>query len=320
MLFFVLFCNRYPAITSSWTTTFTVQPPSVDIVYLEHVVVNMSLAIHNYGVGYNVDDFETEANYALDADELYRWLEDPHPRRGNIKIELTSPHGTVSTLLPYRKYDFVNEEGYSDWPFMSVQHWGENPIGTWTLKVTFKSSLGAWVTASGVSMTLHGPTAIPQSVSAIPAACDSACARKCSGSRSSDCDGCKDYRVASTLECVSVCPNTTYAHNKYCLSKSLSYLVLIAVMMHVLIIHLQLVLVNQTTTSSIQVYFTVHHNLLLVYWSLELHMGLVISCHDIITGGGGSMFFSGCGIELTTLVYFWGKVTQITCPPTIIIQ
>lgn len=196
------------------------QQQYVDIVYLEHVVVNMTLVLHNYGVGYDVDDFEIESSY-LDSDDLYQWLEDPHPRRGDMKIELTSPQGTVSTLLPYRNYDFVNKEGYSDWPFMSVQHWGENPVGMWTLKVTFRTSSSAWVTASGISMTLHGTATVPVSVSAIPTACDSACARSCSGDESSDCDGCKDYRIASTLECVSACPNTTYVHNKYCLSKSL---------------------------------------------------------------------------------------------------
>ena len=194
----------------------------VDIIYLEHVVVNMTLALYNYGVGYDVNDFEIESS-KLDDDDLSQWLKDPHPRRGDIKIELTSPRGTVSTLLPYRNYDFVNEEGYSDWPFMSVQHWGENPVGTWTLKITFRSSSSAWVAASGISMILHGTATVPLSVLEIPATCDSACARSCSGRHSSDCDGCKHYRIASTLECVSTCPNTTYVHNKYCLSKSLSF-------------------------------------------------------------------------------------------------
>ena len=180
----------------------------------------MTLVVSGYNRGYDISDLDSEYYVATDNEEIYDWLEDPHPRRGDIKIELTSPQGTVSTLLPYRNYDFVNEEGYSNWPFMSVQHWGENPSGTWTLTVTFQSSSGL-VTASGISMTLHGTTTLPQSVSAIPRSCDPACARNCSGPQSSDCDACKDYRVASTLECVSTCPTATYVHNKYCLSKSL---------------------------------------------------------------------------------------------------
>ena len=87
--------------------------------------------------------------------DIYDWLEDSHPRRGDIKIELTSPQGTKSVLLPYRNYDFVNAEGYDDWPFMSVHFWGENPIGTWTLKITYKSTSG-YVSMSGLSMTLYG--------------------------------------------------------------------------------------------------------------------------------------------------------------------
>ena len=53
--------------------------------------------------------------------------------RGDIQVELVSPNGTKSILLPYRNYDFVNVEGYDSWPFMSVHYWGENPQGTWTI-------------------------------------------------------------------------------------------------------------------------------------------------------------------------------------------
>ena len=213
------YSNQYTIrASSSWTTTFNVATSSVRIAYLEHVIVNMTLTISDFNTGYDYSDLESEYYYFSSVDQYYHWLENSHPRRGDIKIQLTSPQGTVSTLLPYRNYDFVNEEGYSDWPFMSVQHWGEDPTGTWTLKVTFRSS-SAHVTASGVSMTLHGTSTVPESVSAIPSVCHSACARDCSGPYSSNCDACKDYRVASTLECVSVCPNATYVHNRYCLSK-----------------------------------------------------------------------------------------------------
>lgn len=203
-----------------WTTTFNVQSSSVGIVYLEHVVVNMTLTIHGYLRSYDVSDFQHEVDEASDVDEVYQWLQDPHPRRGDIKIQLTSPRGTTSTLLPYRNYDFVNDEGYSNWPFMSVQHWGEDPSGTWTLTVNFKSSDG-YIQASDVSMTLHGTPVVPSAVSAIPRSCDQACARNCSGPQPSDCDACRDYRVAATLECVSTCPSATYVHNRYCLSKPL---------------------------------------------------------------------------------------------------
>lgn len=196
------------------------QSSDIGIAYLEHIVVNMTLTIGGYSRGYDISDFEDEASIALDVDQLYEWLQDPHPRRGDIKIQLTSPQGTTSILLPYRNYDFINEDGYTNWPFMSVQHWGEDPSGTWTLTVNFKSSYG-YVQASSVAMTLHGTPTVPAAVLAIPRSCDQACARNCSGPQASDCDACSDYRVAATLECVSTCPSATYAHNKYCLSKSL---------------------------------------------------------------------------------------------------
>ena len=50
---------------------------------------------------------------------------------------------------------------------MSVHFWGENPIGTWTLKITYKSGSG-YVRMSGLSMTLHGTATIPTAVNSIP--------------------------------------------------------------------------------------------------------------------------------------------------------
>ena len=126
----------------------------------------MSLYVRGYPYysEFDYDDFyDAIYDYYNDIDRIYDWLQSPHPRRGDIKIELTSPHGTTSVLLPYRNYDFVNEEGYDDWPFMSVHFWGENPVGTWTLKITYKSGSG-YVTMSGLSMTLYGTATVPTAV------------------------------------------------------------------------------------------------------------------------------------------------------------
>ena len=165
------------------------------------------------------DLYDAIYEYYGDIDRIYDWLESPHARRGDIKIELTSPHGTTSVLLPYRNYDFVNDEGYDDWPFMSVHFWGENPIGTWTLKITYISYSG-YVSMSGLSMTLYGTATVPTAVSNIPTSCDPSCARGCSGSGPFACDSCQNYRVASTLECVEQCPNNTYAYKTYCYSSN----------------------------------------------------------------------------------------------------
>ena len=200
---------------SAISTTFRVTSSNANsISFLEHVVVSMSLSLHSYGTGYDYDDLDYEIEYGYG--DIYTWLASSHPKRGDIKIDLTSPQGTTSTLLPYRLYDFVNEDGYSNWPFMSVHHWGENPVGTWTLRVSFKSYSG-YVSMSGLRMDLYGTTVTPPAVAHIPTHCDSACRGRCSGTGSQNCDVCRQKRVTETLECVSSCPAGTHTYKNYCL-------------------------------------------------------------------------------------------------------
>ena len=57
-----------------------------------------------------------------------------YSRRGDLQLDLMSPSGTSSTLLPRRKDDY--QPGKLDaWHFLSVFYWGERPNGTWTLNV-----------------------------------------------------------------------------------------------------------------------------------------------------------------------------------------
>ena len=148
---------------------------------LEHIVLTLTLTLENYGTEYDYDDlydyiYDYYYNYydrSEDSEafkdfqnlkevakgntdrDVYDWLGDSHPKRGDIKVELVSPSGTKSTLLPYRRYDFINAEGYDNWPFMSLHYWGENPIGTWTMHVYFKSSYG-YVSVHVNSLELYG--------------------------------------------------------------------------------------------------------------------------------------------------------------------
>ncbi|KAH9813866.1 pheromone processing endoprotease [Melampsora americana] len=57
-----------------------------------------------------------------------------HGRRGNVRVTLTSPHGTVSILATHRRYDEA-DTGFPGWVFMTVKHWGEPAVGNWTLSV-----------------------------------------------------------------------------------------------------------------------------------------------------------------------------------------
>lgn len=54
--------------------------------------------------------------------------------RGNLRILLTSPMGTTSTLLFERPRDVV-KSNFDDWPFLSVHFWGEKADGRWTLQI-----------------------------------------------------------------------------------------------------------------------------------------------------------------------------------------
>ncbi|KAJ5206234.1 Proprotein convertase P [Penicillium cf. griseofulvum] len=57
-----------------------------------------------------------------------------HTRRGDISVEMHSPAGIVSYLSVAREKDDM-AVGYEDWTFMSVAHWGESPIGDWSIIV-----------------------------------------------------------------------------------------------------------------------------------------------------------------------------------------
>ncbi|XP_048877204.1 neuroendocrine convertase 1 isoform X1 [Brienomyrus brachyistius] len=58
-----------------------------------------------------------------------------YTRRGDLHITLTSPSGTSTVLLAERERD-TSSNGFKNWDFMSVHTWGEEPAGTWTLKIT----------------------------------------------------------------------------------------------------------------------------------------------------------------------------------------
>lgn len=62
-----------------------------------------------------------------------------HRRRGDLVIDLTSPQGTTSRLLAKRPQDDATY-GLDAWPFTSVEFWGENPQGEWTLKISDEKS------------------------------------------------------------------------------------------------------------------------------------------------------------------------------------
>ncbi len=60
-----------------------------------------------------------------------------HTARGNLKITLTSPSGSVSRLAEVHA---DSGDDFANWTFMTVRNWGENAAGTWRLKITDESN------------------------------------------------------------------------------------------------------------------------------------------------------------------------------------
>ena len=84
-----------------------------------------------------------EASFTFQPDMLIESVEvivnATHASRGDLQIELVSPAGTVSNLLEPRSADqpgsFATTANISDYPFLSMRHFGESAQGTWTLRV-----------------------------------------------------------------------------------------------------------------------------------------------------------------------------------------
>lgn len=57
-----------------------------------------------------------------------------HTYRGDLKINLISPSGTVSNLAKASLYDYG--ASYNDFTFSTLHHWGESPKGKWILEIT----------------------------------------------------------------------------------------------------------------------------------------------------------------------------------------
>ena len=195
--------------SNPFTATFDVNPTTSNITFMEHVVVNMSLSIKGHDL--SVSNYSEYYDIVYDQD----YGRNGYPKRGDIQVELTSPQDTVSVLLSYRDYDRYNNIGYNSWPFMSVHHWGEYPVGQWKLYIYFRAKLG-FVSATIHSMTIYGTTEIPAAVKSTPNICHPACKRGCSGTSVQECDICRDNRMNSTLECVYSCPLGATEQNYYC--------------------------------------------------------------------------------------------------------
>ena len=185
---------------------------------MEHVVVKLTLqlAIHEDEPLYNYEDYY---NALYNEPTVEGVLNHSNARRGDIRVTLESPQGTVSELLPFRNHDFINTKGYTDWPFLSVHFWGENPVGVWELSVYYRSNVGS-VVVSNITVEYYGTQSIPRATSQIPERCSTECSNTCTVTNGVVCDVCKQYRDAVTLECLQECPNNFTTIDNYCVNSS----------------------------------------------------------------------------------------------------
>ncbi|KAK7693948.1 hypothetical protein QCA50_003522 [Cerrena zonata] len=78
-----------------------------------------------------------------------------HSRRGDVEVELVSPKGIKSILAAKRYQDSANT-GFPGWTFMTVKHWDEDPIGTWTIRVSDQNKEDESGKFLGWTMSLWG--------------------------------------------------------------------------------------------------------------------------------------------------------------------
>uniref|UniRef100_A0A8C4SFJ1 P/Homo B domain-containing protein n=1 Tax=Erpetoichthys calabaricus TaxID=27687 RepID=A0A8C4SFJ1_ERPCA len=85
----------------------------------------------------NVSGCQGTKNFIRSLEHVQVQLSLSYSRRGDLAITLTSPGGTRSVLVTVRPLD-NSRDGYSDWPFMTIHSWDENPRGVWTLELQNK--------------------------------------------------------------------------------------------------------------------------------------------------------------------------------------
>uniref|UniRef100_A0A3Q0QVV0 Proprotein convertase subtilisin/kexin type 5b n=1 Tax=Amphilophus citrinellus TaxID=61819 RepID=A0A3Q0QVV0_AMPCI len=185
-------------VRSVYKATGCTDNPNHHVIYLEHVVVRITIT---------------------------------HPRRGDLSINLTSPSGTKSQLLANSRLFDHSMEGFKNWEFMTTHCWGEKAAGDWVLEIYDSPSqlrsqkvpgkLKEW------SLVLYGTSVHPYSTGHIdkphivdpdeefpeeyPGPCDSECNENgCWGPGPHHCINCLHYFLKfknNTRMCVSECPS-----------------------------------------------------------------------------------------------------------------
>lgn len=121
--------NEILPMNISESLTITFEYKSLEIVFLEHIEVTISM------------DYTT---------------------RGDLEFYMKSPKDTFVQILGSRKYD-KSKIGFDKWTFMSVATWLENPFGIWELKIvdSRKISDKNFGTLKNATLTVYGIRQMP---------------------------------------------------------------------------------------------------------------------------------------------------------------
>ncbi|KAI3630140.1 hypothetical protein MIR68_011575 [Amoeboaphelidium protococcarum] len=78
-----------------------------------------------------------------------------HQKRGDLSFKLRSPNN-VESLLGKRRYSDYSTDGFRNWTFTTVKHWGEPVEGVWTLVVEDMVNADMTGTLEGYQFTFYG--------------------------------------------------------------------------------------------------------------------------------------------------------------------
>ncbi|XP_060852558.1 neuroendocrine convertase 1-like isoform X1 [Rhopalosiphum padi] len=81
-----------------------------------------------------------------------------YPKRGMVEIDLRSPKNTTCKMMEPRPLDESNR-GFFEWKIKSLQFWGEDPIGEWTVFVKDETSnlfTGLTGSVEKLRLIMHG--------------------------------------------------------------------------------------------------------------------------------------------------------------------
>ncbi|KAG8193100.1 hypothetical protein JTE90_013860 [Oedothorax gibbosus] len=132
--------------------------------------------------------------------------------RGYMDLKLISPRNTASEVLLPRPHD-KTDGPFADWPFMSVQFWGEDPRGEWLLKVVNSGDSDKDGRLISWSLVFYG-TALPPPTDVNPEREEqpTRVLKKYAEISNNECFDKKQFQIAleGESECTSKCPLGQY--------------------------------------------------------------------------------------------------------------